>query len=141
MVANTQHLINTAPTATRCHRCKRVTLSGLDCGMPYNVDAVPLTLEGELHARLADRAMYRLIAGFVAYREAVHIRPDSRHPVMASHSCTPIDPTHIAAEHVGEFLRLTEPPRPVEQWPTLLEIDPTTNSWKPALHADLVPPF
>lgn len=138
MIANTQYLINTTPSPTRCHRCRTVTLSGLDCGMPYMVDALPLTLQGELHARLAGRALYRLVAGYITYREAVHIHPDATHPVIASHKCTPVDPTHIASEHVPTFLRLTEPPRPIEPYPTLLEVDPATNTLRPI---DSAPPF
>lgn len=141
MIANTAFLINTAPSATRCNRCKRVTLSGLDAGMPYSVDALPLTLEGELHARLAGRPVYRLIAGFVAYREAVHVRPGNDYPVIAAHRCTPVVPAHIAGAHVPDFLALTEPPKPAEAWPTLLEPDPTTNTLKPAPPIDLPPPF
>lgn len=141
MIANTQYLINTMPSVARCNRCKRVTLSGLDAGMPYAVDAIPLTLIGELHARQAGRAMYRLIAGYVTYREAVHIRPGYDYPVIAAHRCTPVEPGHVAAEHVPELMRMTEPPRPTEEWPSLLELDPITNTLKPVPPVDQPPPF
>lgn len=139
MIANTQYLINRAPSATRCHRCKRVTLSGIDCGMPYHVDAYPLTLEGELHARLAGAPVYRLIAGFITYREAVHIADD--YPVIAEHRCTPVVPADIAIPHIPAFLALTEPPRPAEEWPSLLELDPDTNTLRPVPPVDPPPPF
>lgn len=139
MAANTAYLINIAPSATRCHQCKRVTLSGLDCGMPYNVDALPLTPQGELHARLAGRPVYRLIAGFIAYREAEHIRPGNNHPVVAQHACAPVLLEHIAALHVPTLLRLTEPPTAAEPWPTLLELDPATNTLRPVPPNDPAP--
>ena len=105
-----QHLISTPPNRSWCNNCGRLTLSGLDAGVPYTVDAAPLTLLGEIQARLAGRVTYRLVAGFIWYRELSDIQAGKSQPVLAEHSCDPIQPEHVDPAHIAAVLPLTADP-------------------------------
>lgn len=104
-----QHLVSTKPSRSHCHLCGRPTLCGLDTGVSYTVDLVPLTVAGELTARLQERSTYRLEAGFVMYRGLSDIRATATAPVLATHSCTPINLEHIDQTQVAAVSRYLVP--------------------------------
>lgn len=114
MTAPSRHLVTTTPRRATCGRCKRVVLEGIADGMPYRVDALPLTLTGEVHARIAGHMTYRLLTGRLIHRDQYDIALDARTgrpPVAATHTCTPVDPSHIDPTHAATFAALTtEPP-------------------------------
>lgn len=110
-----QHLVTTAPRRSHCDRCKRVVLDGIADGMAYRTDAIPLNPHGEIAARIDNRRVYRVITGRLYQRDQYDIAADARHgrpPVAATHTCTPIDPSHIDPSHIRVFLALTADPTP-----------------------------
>ena len=131
-----QHLVSTLPSRGHCHLCGRPILCGLDAGMTYRVDLVPLNLNGELVARLGNRVTYRLNAGFVMYRELADIRAGQEHPVLATHICDPIDPAHIDQARVSSVSRYLVPHDVVD--PLVLRSMTTPDLFTPA---DAPPPF
>jgi hypothetical protein len=104
-----QHLVTTLPSRSTCNRCRRPVLCGLDAGMPYSVDLVPMNVLGELTARLSERCTYRLRGGFVMYRGLSDIRAGTSDPVIAAHACelAPID--HINPAHLETLARYLIP--------------------------------
>lgn len=115
MPAQGLHLITTTPKTGLCHKCRRVVLEGIADGMTYRADAIPLNLTGEVSARLEGRNCYRLIAGRLVYRDHHDIASDDRHgrpAVVATHSCAPIDPSHIDPSHITTFSALATEPVP-----------------------------
>lgn len=147
------HLITTAPRRSTCDRCKRVVLDGIADGMPYRADAIPLNALGEVHARLAGRNCYRLLASRLVHRDHHDIANDTRRgrpPVAAAHSCAPIDPAHVDPAHVAAFVGLTSDPTPVateaqdvEQHALFILTGALAGTTVIAVPADddLVPPF
>ncbi len=110
MIPSSRHLVTTTPRKARCNQCRRTVLDGIEMGAPYRVDAIPITVEGELHARLRGLLTYRILARRIALREALDIAADhtkGRPPVCAVHDCTPVNPGHIDARHVGAFSAIT----------------------------------
>lgn len=110
-----QHLITTAPRRTTCERCKRVVLDGIADGMPYRADAIPLNTHGELAALTTGRRLYRILAERLTPRDHYDMASDvrfGRPAVTATHTCTPVDPTHIDPGHIAVFLKLTADPTP-----------------------------
>jgi hypothetical protein len=104
-----RHLVSTTPRRATCPRCRRTVLDGIDFGTPYRVDAIPLTLTGELAARLEERGTYRLQAERFVRREHLDIAADTergRPAVCAAHSCAPVNPSHVDAQHVAAFIDL-----------------------------------
>ncbi|MFB9432782.1 hypothetical protein [Streptoalloteichus tenebrarius] len=104
----------TRPTPTPCPRCGRLHLTGLDEGVPYRVDPAPITLSAELHARLAGRRTYALIAGRLALRTPSRIRGDhrGRPPVLPAHQCAhPVTPDQVEVDQVVAVARLLAPKR------------------------------
>lgn len=86
-------------------------LTGIDEGMPYRVDIIPLTIAGEIQARLTGRRMYALQAGYVCYRDGGRMTLDAKygHPaVLANHRCgEPL--AHLAdTEHIGAITKLVQ---------------------------------
>ncbi|GEL17662.1 hypothetical protein [Pseudonocardia asaccharolytica] len=110
MSASSRHLVTTAPRRGTCPRCRRVVLEGISDGWPYHVDAIPLNLHGELHARTTGRNSYWLLAGRIYLREAHNIALDARDgrpAVVATHSCEPIQLDHIDPTYVATLAALT----------------------------------
>jgi hypothetical protein len=104
-----EHFVTTWPRRATCHHCGRLVLDGIAEGHPYRVDPAPLTLAGELAARLAGRLTYWLLAGHVTLRfpEAIAAETlSTRPPVFAAHDCSPLDPTAISLEHITTTNRL-----------------------------------
>lgn len=98
-----RHFVTTWPRKNHCHRCGRLTLDGLDEGLPYRIDPAPLTTEGELIARFTGNNTYRLLAAHIVARTIENITtetPTTRPPVYATHQCEPINPHHIVTEHI-----------------------------------------
>lgn len=110
-----QHLVTTPPRRSICASCKRVVVDGITDGLAYRIDPAPLNLLGEVTARVAGRNTYRLIAGRPYIREHNDIEGDTRRgrpPVAATHTCTPIDPSHLDPAHVKAFTPLIREPTP-----------------------------
>jgi len=106
---NFEHAVCTWPRLTICHRCNRQVLDGLDAGMAYRVDVIPLTLEGEVCARLNDQRTYRIASRHVFLRELpdIHATSDgNRPPVVAEHICAPIDTRHISQADTPDVIAL-----------------------------------
>lgn len=104
-----RHFITTPPRLTECSRCKRTMIDGTDSGVPYRVDAIPLTLQGELAARVSGRATYRTVHKdsfmSVVYRTVGDIKRETGGPVVANHSCAPVAVEHI---HVADVAAIRE---------------------------------
>lgn len=151
MIAPSRHLVTTAPRRDTCPRCKRVVLDGLADGWPYRVDALPLTLTGEVQARIAGLMTYRLRAGRLTRRDQYDVALDDRHgrpPVSATHNCAPIDPSHIDPAHIATFAALTAESVPVasddeavEQHSLFVITGALAGTRVIAVPADDLPPF
>lgn len=116
MTASSRHMVTTAPRRSTCNTCRRVVLDGLSDGLPYRVDAAPLNLTGEVAARIAGRMTYRLLTGRFYRRDQYDVALDARTgrpAVTATHTCTPIDPTHIDPSHAPALMQLTADPTPI----------------------------
>jgi hypothetical protein len=96
--------ITSRPKPEPCPRCGRLQLIGLDEGLAYRVEPVPLHAHAELAARLDGRSTYGVIAGRLAYRDQDRITGDRRRgrpPVVATHSCVrPTPPAEVDAAHI-----------------------------------------
>jgi hypothetical protein len=104
-----RHFVTTWPRRGRCPQCGRLVLDGIEEGLPYRVTPIPLTLHGELAARLAGAATYRLIAGTIVRRtpeDTAAETPGTRPPVYAWHRCASVDPHHISIAHIPATQRL-----------------------------------
>lgn len=104
-----RYFVSTWPRRSTCPRCTRLVLDGLDDGQPYRIDPAPLTVAGELAARLTNRWTYRLVAGHLVLRWPETITaetPDTRPPVFAQHNCSPLDPAVISPQHITATNRL-----------------------------------
>lgn len=101
-----RHLISRGPSVRDCQRCGCTVLAGIDEGIPYRVDTVPLNATGELTARLDGRTPYAFIAQQCTYRDISRMGTDAKYgrpPVLATHRCgTPLA-GHVATEHVGKM--------------------------------------
>jgi hypothetical protein len=62
-------------------------LAGIDEGLPYSVDPLPLTTEGELIAALQGRETYGWYMGHATYRNDSRIARRPRPVVLAKHQC------------------------------------------------------
>lgn len=102
--------ITSKPKPEPCLRCGRLQLVGLDEGLAYRVEPVPLHAHAELAARIAGRSTYAVIAGRLAYRDQDRITGDrhrGRPPVFATHSCArPTPPVDVDAPHIAAVTRL-----------------------------------
>jgi hypothetical protein len=102
--------ITSRPKPEQCQRCGRLQLIGLDEGVAYRVEPVPLHAHAELAARLAGRNTYAVIAGQLAYRDQDRITGDRRHgrpPVVATHSCVrPTPPGDVDTSHIATVTAL-----------------------------------
>lgn len=104
-----RHFVTTWPRRTTCPRCRRVVLDGIEEGLPYRIDPVPLTLPGELHAQLTGNRTYWQLANHIVRRTTENITaetPGTRPPVYAWHQCQPPDLIHISAQHIPDTQRL-----------------------------------
>lgn len=93
------HLVSRRPRCRPCPRCGRLTLWGLDEGVPFRVEPLPLTINAEIKAILAGLVTYGLCAGYVTFRDDQRIRIDTkwgRPPVVATHRCE----RHIVASDI-----------------------------------------
>lgn len=118
-----EHLVTTWPRRAVCSYCGRLVLEGLDLGVPYRVDAIPLTLTAEVKARLIGRRTYGIVSRHVFLRGMVDITAAAGTdgpPVVTDHTCAPVDVGDIAQEHVAELIAMTrdrylEPATSVQQ--------------------------
>jgi hypothetical protein len=62
-------------------------LAGIDEGLPYSIDPLPLTTEGELIAALQGRWTYAWYMGHATYRSEGRITRRPRPAVLAKHQC------------------------------------------------------
>jgi hypothetical protein len=104
-------LITTPPTPILCNNCNRIILNGLEAGMPYRIDPIPINVAGELAALTEGRLTYRMIAGQIVHRAAPDMRTQPRPLVMRPHTCTPIDPSHIDTPKAPLMLAYLNPER------------------------------
>lgn len=91
------HLISRRPRCRICARCGRLQLLGIDEGLPYRVEPIPLTLDAEIKALMVGRITYGIHAGYVCHRTEGRMTLDvkyGRPPVLATHKC------HIATNAV-----------------------------------------
>jgi hypothetical protein len=81
----------------RCHRCGAAGVEAVAEGVRCRVDAIPVTIPGELHARLNGKQSYELRGRFLIVREPERIRGGKRGPVLVDHKCgSPIPIPHRA---------------------------------------------
>lgn len=85
-----EHLVDRRPKQRECRRCRRIYLEGIDEGVPYRVDILPLSIAGELDALRCGRRTYAIQGDYVCHRNAMRMRGDARRgrpAILASHSC------------------------------------------------------
>lgn len=111
---DTKYLISKRVHQSKCFKCKRVVLEGLDTGIPYRLDPIPLTVYGELVALMGRRRSYRLLPGALfSVREAVQMKSEQwigRPLVLADHLCIPagqrVDSRVIESRHINTITQL-----------------------------------
>lgn len=65
-------------------------LAGVDEGLPYRVDILPVTVHAEIEALRAGRRTYAVNGDYVTHRNAVRMKGDAvrgRPAVLATHDC------------------------------------------------------
>lgn len=79
---------------------------GIDEGVPYRVEPLPLTVQAEIKAIIDGRSTYGAYVGYVCYRNEGRMKLDikwGRPPVFATHKCalpateTDIEPSGVDA--------------------------------------------
>lgn len=104
------HLISRRPQATQCPRCLRIMLVGIDEGVPFKVEPVPLTVSAEIKARMEGRKTFSTSAGYVAHRSASRMKSDlkyGRPAVFATHNCKTVPaPEEIQMSQVDATTRM-----------------------------------
>jgi hypothetical protein len=81
----------------RCPRCGAAGIRAIAEGVPCRLDAVPVSLLGELHARLAGKQSYELRGSFLICREPERIAGGARGPILVEHKCGNPIPVHHRA--------------------------------------------
>ena len=100
------HLISRRPRCRTCEQCGRLQLLGIDEGIPYRVEPLPLTIQAEIRAIIGGRITYGAHVGYVCMRNEGRMTLDvkwGRPPVFATHKChlpataEDIDPSGVEA--------------------------------------------
>lgn len=90
------------PVATECPRCGRIVLDGLDDGIPYRVDPLPVTIGAEAKARACGRYSYSL-DGTPRLRDLHRVtRDQNRLPVLLDHDCSELNPETVDTRFVNQ---------------------------------------
>lgn len=102
-----RHLIDTAPVAGTCPRCRVAVLVATTSGLSVAVDPLPLTTTGELEAVCNAAHSYGLVDGVLVHRSVQHIHADrhrARPAVLATHHCDrPVPASHIDTGHAPKI--------------------------------------
>ncbi len=101
-------IVNRRPTRNKCMRCKADVATGVGQGIPYRVDMVPLTAQGELVAKLDKRDTFSVIYGQLRYRTVHEMKKKSRAMVWASHKCGAPLLEHFDMERIQELGRVAK---------------------------------
>jgi hypothetical protein len=107
------HLISRRPVLQVCARCRCYQLVGIDEGIPFRLDTVPLTVAGEIWAVMGNRRTYGLhVNGHATIRTAGRITLDAKYKrpvVLAAHRCHAVpDPALIDMPHVPVIAGLVD---------------------------------
>lgn len=99
---------------------------GLAEGLPFKVDPIPLTLEGELVARIQGRSTFGWNAGIrqCYYRDEYRMRKVPRPAVFAQHKCNAVLFQFIEVRWAGSIARTMKYMQPLpdqEQFKHALE--------------------
>src|SRR5438067_2808555 len=84
------HLISRRPACRPCPRCRCLMFTGIDEGVPYRTDIIPLSIHGEMAALLTGRKTFGLHGGYLCHRDAGRMTLDvtyGRPAVFANHRC------------------------------------------------------
>lgn len=101
-------LVTQGPKAVFCRRCGRIVLDGLDDGVPYRLDPLPVTIAAERVARTARRYSFSVIDGSPRLRDLHRVRMDlNTRPVLLEHSCEPLDATTVDARFIQSIKGVT----------------------------------
>lgn len=108
-----QHnLISRRPRCRPCPKCGRLNLLGIDEGVPFRVEPLPLTVQGEIRALLNGQITYGIHAGYVCFRDQGRMTLDAkwgRPPVCATHKCDfVITSKDIEPGAVGAIVKLID---------------------------------
>lgn len=96
------------PTATLCPRCGRIVLDGLDDGIPYRLDPLPVTIATETVARNQRGYSYSLIDGLPRLRDVNRVKRDlGTRPVLLEHDCAPLDAATVDPRFIETVRTLT----------------------------------
>ena len=104
-----EQLTDRKPQPQQCHKCSRMVLAGVDAGIPYAVEPLPLTVDAEMQAIRGGRRTYAIQGDYVTHRSLARIRGDltrGRPAVLAEHDCADVSETGIAIDAIGEVQRL-----------------------------------
>lgn len=106
------HLISRRPRCRPCANCKRLQLLGIDEGLPFRVEPLPLTVGAEIAALMVGRVTYGIHVGYVCHRTEGRIGLDKfngRPPVVATHKCQIIvNAADVEYGHVDAMSRIIE---------------------------------
>jgi hypothetical protein len=98
-IRKAQALLCEAPVLAQCEGCGRRVLRGIDQGLLYKVDPLPINETGELVAKLNNRSSYRIIGDrLLTFRDHFNISQDrlkNRPAVLASHICGPVNLAYL----------------------------------------------
>lgn len=85
---------------------------GIDEGVPFRVEPLPLTVDAEIKALISGRVTYGVHAGYVCFRDQGRMALDrkwGRPPVVATHRCdVVIVSSDIDGRSVGAITRLID---------------------------------
>lgn len=103
-------LITTAPSLTKCSRCRRMVLAVTINGFDRHVDPAALNQMGELAALMSGRKSYELHGELLVHRTVAKLGSPrvAGLPVMAEHACQAVSPAHCDQEVMEQALALVK---------------------------------
>lgn len=106
-----------------CPRCHVRQFVGVAEGLPFKVDPIPVTIKGELVARLQERWTYGVNFGIrkLFYRDDIRMRHIPRGAVLADHKCGKELYDHVEIPYIRPINDLVERLKPREPEPEILE--------------------
>lgn len=94
---------------TKCCNCGVSLFVGIGEGIPYKIDPVPITVQGELMARMQGRLTLGMDYGYhFYYRDELRMRLKPRPAVVTEHKCGLVLFDHVDIEWIPTFTRIVD---------------------------------